>query len=202
MQEGNEQKYIQFKLVFEEYYVSLSNFAHTYTKDKLVSEDIVQEIFLKIWEKRQDLIGSSSIRFYLFTAVRNNCLTYLQHAKKTLSIHAVNLENSLVFIPSDKPEGQSVDRMTVIQKAISQLPPKCKEVFLLSRIGNLTYKEIGKTLGISVKTVDNQIGKALKMLRNLLREYKFFVEMFLYVVNSRSGQPFHRGFHESAVVLI
>jgi len=185
----NEEKYIQFKLVFDEYYVALSNFAFTYTKDKLASEDIVQEVFLKIWEKRPDLIGSSSIRFYLFTAVRNNCLTHLQRVKKTLSLHAVKLEDSLVYLPSEKQEGQPVDRMTLLKKAISQLPPKCKEVFLLSRVGELSYKEIGKTLGISVKTVDNQIGKALKMLRNLLKDHRFcsilFTATWIYLANNR-----------------
>ena len=185
----NEEKYIQFKLVFDEYYVALSNFAFTYIKDKLASEDIVQEVFLKIWEKRPDLIGSSSIRFYLFTAVRNNCLTHLQRVKKTLSLHAVKLEDSLVYLPSEKQEGQPVDRMTLLKKAIAQLPPKCKEVFLLSRVGELSYKEIGKTLGISVKTVDNQIGKALKMLRSLLKDHRFcsilFTATSIYLINDR-----------------
>ena len=175
----NEKRYIQFKLVFEEYYVALANFAYTYIKDKSASEDIVQEIFLRIWEKRPDLIGSSSIRFYLFTAVRNNCLTYLEQSKRTLSIYSVNLENTALVLPADKPEGNPVDHMAMIHKAISQLPPKCREVFLLSRMGNLSYKEIAKTLGISVKTVDNQIGKALKFLRDVLKDHKFFVLLFI-----------------------
>ncbi len=170
----NEQRYAQFKLVFEEYYVALGNFAYTYTKDKTASEDIVQEIFLRIWEKRPDLIGSSSIRFYLFTAVRNNCLTHLEQSKKILSLDSVSLENRVDINPADKQEDPPADRMALIQKAISLLPPKCREVFLLSRIGSLSYKEIAKSLGISVKTVDNQIGKALKILRSVLKEHKYF----------------------------
>jgi RNA polymerase sigma-70 factor (family 1) len=174
----NEKIYGQFKLVFDEYYVSLGNFAFSYVKDKTAAEDIVQEVFLRIWEKRQDLIGSSTIRFYLFTAVRNNCLTYIAHSKRFLSFHAAHLEDKAVIYPQDKAEGHPADRMAMIQKAIAQLPPKCKEVFLLSRIGNLSYKEIAKTLDISVKTVDNQVGKALRVLRDLLKEYKLIVFLF------------------------
>jgi RNA polymerase sigma-70 factor (family 1) len=174
----NETIYRQFKLVFDEYYISLSNFAFSYTKDKTASEDIVQEVFLRIWEKRQDLIGSSTIRFYLFTAVRNNCLTHIAHSKRFLSFHAAHLEDNAVIYPQDKTDVHPPDRMAMIQKAIAQLPPKCKEVFLLSRIGNLSYKEIAKTLDISVKTVDNQVGKALRVLRDLLKEYKLIVFLF------------------------
>jgi RNA polymerase sigma-70 factor (family 1) len=170
----NEKRYVQFKLVFEEYYVALGNFAYTFTRDKTASEDIVQEIFLRIWEKRPDLIGSSSIRFYLFTAVRNNCLTYLEQSKKILPIDAAGLENRADIYPVDKPEDPPVDRIAIIQQAISLLPPKCREVFLLSRMGSLSYKEIAKSLGISVKTVDNQMGKALKTLRSVLKEHKYF----------------------------
>jgi RNA polymerase sigma-70 factor (family 1) len=174
----NETIYRQFKLVFDEYYISLSNFAFSYTKDKTASEDIVQEVFLRIWEKRKDLIGSSTIRFYLFTAVRNNCLTHIAHSKRFLSFHSAYLDDKAVIHPQDKPEGHPADRMAMIQKAIAQLPPKCKEVFLLSRIGNLSYKEIAKTLDISVKTVDNQVGKALRVLRDILKEYKLIVFLF------------------------
>ena len=171
----NEKRYEQFRLVFEEYYVALSNFAYTYTKDKAVSEDIVQEVFLRIWEKRPDLIGNSSIRFYMYTAVRNNCLTHLQHSKRILSLHSVRLENSVSVLPAVSSDEKPADLMPMIQRALSLLPPKCKEVFLLSRMGNLSYKEIAKTLGISVKTVDNQVGKAMKILRNFVKEHKLFL---------------------------
>jgi RNA polymerase sigma-70 factor (family 1) len=186
----NEKIYEQFKLVFDEYYIALSNFAFTYTRDKTACEDIVQEVFLRIWEKRPDLIGSSTIRFYLFTAVRNNCLTHLAHSKRFLSFHSANLDETAVSHPLDKPEDQPADRMAMIQKAISQLPPKCKEVFLLSRMGNLSYKEIAKTLGISVKTVDNQVGKALRVLRNMLKEYKLIVFLFGITVIQLLNIPF------------
>lgn len=83
MDEANGTTYHQFQKVFEEYYNPLCNYAFTFLKDLSSSEDVVQELFVKVWEKRQDLITSDTIRFYLFTAVRNNSLTFLQREKKS-----------------------------------------------------------------------------------------------------------------------
>ena len=177
-----EKQYQEFKSVFEQYYTALGNFAYSYIKDRKASEDIVQEIFMRIWEKRPDLIGSSTIRFYLFTAVRNNCLTYLQHAKRIVPLQSVSLDQIELVLPSGITEVQPVDQMGMIQRALSLLPPKCKEVFLLSRIGHLSYKEIAKTMGISVKTVENQIGKAIRVLRNFLIDQKYFMLLLIPVI--------------------
>jgi RNA polymerase sigma-70 factor (ECF subfamily) len=170
----NEKRYGEFKRVFDEYYIPLCNYAFSFVRDKAGSEDIVQEILLKVWEKRPDLIGKPSIRFYLFTSVRNNCLTKIQQNKKLRFIQPDHLEGSFMVAMEERQEGQEPDRLALVQKALSLLPSKCREVFLLSRIGNLSYKEIAGTLNISVKTVENQVGKALKIMKHFLKEHKLF----------------------------
>ena len=134
----------------------------------------MQETFLRIWEKRSDLLDNDTIRYYLFTAVRNNCLTHHQLTKR-----ADHLRNSLRIIPAENfvpgdAHQDLADQRAIIEDALAQLPPKCKDVFLLSRLGNLTYKEIARSLNISVKTVENQMGKALKMMRAFLKDDKLF----------------------------
>lgn len=167
----NKEKYEEFKTAFEEYYNALCNYAYTFLNDKNICEDIVQEVFVKIWEKKQDLIGSPSLRFYLFTAVRNNCLSRIQENRKEQFIQSDNIEKELAKLPDENQE-EDASYLPLIRKAMSLLPPKCKDVFLLSRISNLSYKEIAGMLGISIKTVENQIGKALKILRNFIKENK------------------------------
>jgi RNA polymerase sigma-70 factor (ECF subfamily) len=130
----------------------------------------VQEVFLIIWEKKQQLIGSGELKFYLYTAVRNNCYTYLQKSKKNPVIAFAGQE-----IPADDPEPISEevkekDFDTLLAEALNRLPPKCREVFVLSRIDKLTYQQIANRQNISVKTVENQIGKALRVLRVFVKE--------------------------------
>ena len=162
---ANGSSYGLFREDFHQYYSTLCQYAFTILKDSDLSEDVVQEVFLRVWEKKQDLVGTKELRFYLFTAVRNNCLTALEKNKKhnitTLSDHEVADEEKELLPPDTT--GKTYEQL--LAEALNQLPPKCREVFLLSRMSKLTYQQIGDTLGISVKTVENQMGKALKILR-------------------------------------
>jgi RNA polymerase sigma-70 factor (family 1) len=173
----NKEKYENFKIVFEEYYNKLCNYANSILKNTTVSEDVVQEVFLKIWQKRQDLIGSPSIRFYLFTAVRNNSLSQIRQNKKTQIVQVENIEKEFSKLPAENHEDET-SCLPLVRKALFLLPPKCKEVFLLSRMSNLSYKEIAGILGISAKTVENQIGKALKILNKFIRENKSLILVY------------------------
>ncbi len=166
----SDQLYQQFQAVFKQHYNSLCNYAHSFLKDFEASEDVVQDLFIKIWEKRPDLIATPTIRFYLFTSVRNNCLTHLSKEKRSPLISSIGHEG--IAIPDSGVQEHSVeiDYKEQLKKAINQLPPKCREVFLLSRISKLSYQEIADQLSISVKTVENQVGKALKVLRAFARE--------------------------------
>jgi RNA polymerase sigma-70 factor (family 1) len=165
---SEEHLYRQFQTVFNTYYNSLCNYAFTFVKNEDTSEDIVQEIFIKIWEGRRELLLEEGVRYYLFTAVRNNCITWLRQKKNT---GTVEWNEDLLNEPvPEKEMGGFEDYELLLQKAIDRLPPKCREAFLLSRFSNMTYKQIGASLGISVKTVENQLGKALKILRAFLKE--------------------------------
>lgn len=164
-----EHLYGPFEVVFKTYYNSLCNYAFTFVKSTDLSEDIVQETFVRIWEDRPELIPSDGFRYYLFTAVRNNCISHLRRKKHQRVEWKEEdfVDPAAVFLK--ETEGET-DRMSILDKAIGSLPPKCREVFLLSRISNMTYKEIAQSLGISVKTVENQLGKALKIMRGFLKE--------------------------------
>ncbi|MBS1659590.1 MAG: RNA polymerase sigma-70 factor [Bacteroidetes bacterium] len=171
MSSPETEQYRQFQTVFRTYYNQLCNYALTFTKDEDVCEDIVQDLFIKVWEQRRGLLKEASIRYYLFTAVRNNCISWLRKEKQQGTVRWDSQEN--VAVAPDYPEetaGGEKDDRRLLEQAIAQLPPKCKEVFLLSRFGKLSYREIATSLGISEKTVENQLGKALKTLRAFLKE--------------------------------
>jgi len=166
MSTPGEHHYRSFQIVFNTYYNSLCNYAYGFLQDEDASEDIVQEVFTRIWERRQDLIGTEEVRYYLFTAVRNNCISQMRKDKKR---DIIDWDDGSVWYTQDK-EDSVKDYRALIQKAIEGLPPRCREVFLLSRLSNMTYKEIAGSLDISEKTVENQMGKALKLMRTFLKE--------------------------------
>jgi RNA polymerase sigma-70 factor (ECF subfamily) len=171
-QEGND-PYGRFRTVFEELYTPLCQYAFTFLKNKDTCEDIVQEIFARIWEKNRYLLETSGkdIRYYLFAAVRNNCLTHLRKMQRmpVFDLTDWHLEGGA---RADWTEGSMEAEAPTDFKArlagyIEQLPPKCREVFLLSRMGQLNNREVATALEISVKTVENQLWKAMKTLRSL-----------------------------------
>lgn len=167
--------YDLFKKDFEKYYKPLCHYALIFLKDADHSEDIVQEIFLRVFEKKKELIGSKEIQFYLFTAVRNNCLSWLNKQKQLGLSTLTGREFTGEIIPEEKEEKTEDEVQAIWKMALNQLPPKCKEVFILSRLSKLTYLEISKTLGISVKTVENQMGKALRIMRDFLKGKGVFI---------------------------
>lgn len=178
----NEAPYHQFQKVFEQYYNVLCNYAFSFLKELPSSEDIVQEVFVRVWEKKQDIITSDTIRFYLFTAVRNNCLTHLQKEKKAAIVELNDYDAADEQISFSHEVKAETDYKAQLADAMDELPPKCREVFMLSRMSRQSYKEIAESLHISVKTVENQIGKALKILRVYVKEHKIFL-ILLIIIN-------------------
>ncbi len=171
-----------FEHLFRLHYQRLCSYAYSIIKNEGSSEDIVQEVFIRIWEKQKMEIGTDKLRFYLFAAVRNNCLTWLQKNKKSI-IQELNDEDGSdeikIQIEQDVTE---TDPKMLIAKAMEQLPPKCREVFVLSRISGQKYQQIADTLGISVKTVENQMGKAIKVLKAFARENKIYPLLYLFFI--------------------
>lgn len=164
--------YQEFKAAFEKYYQALCHYAYGFINDRDSCEDLVQEIFVKIWENKKDLLGSEGLRFYLYTAVKNNCLSFIQKRNKSFFVPIDHQPLAVENLAEEKLEGAGRDSLKMVQTGLSRLPPKCKDAFLLSRIGNFSYKEIAEAMDISIKTVENQIGKAIRILRDFSREQK------------------------------
>jgi RNA polymerase sigma-70 factor (ECF subfamily) len=165
---GDEQA---FEKTFRQYYPRLCNYAGSLLKDEEEGEEVVQTVFLTIWEKREDLEITLSLKSYLYRAVHNHCLNRFKHA----SVREVHREHTLYF-SSDSHESvteviHANELQERIEKAVSNLPEQCQKAFRMSRFEELKYQEIADQLGISIKTVENQIGKALKILRTELADY-------------------------------
>ncbi len=178
-----------FRIFFDQHYQRLCSYAFSFLKDEESCEDIVQDIFIKIWENRQDLIGSDQLKFYMFSAVRNNCLTKIQKNKKYREIEMDPDMETGEIINKPDPEEAIAEPGVLIAKALDLLPPKCREIFLLSRISNLSYKQIADNLELSVKTVENQMSKALKILRIFARENKIYFLIAFCVIGVKYFDP-------------
>ena len=156
-----------FQALFTKEYSKLCRYALTFLHDTHQAEDVVQETFIKIWERKPELISSPEINFYLVTAVRNNCISALRKLK---SAGVQYTEESPEpepepFITATQQRETASEQSLKIAAALDLLPPKCREVFLLVKMQGLTYKQAAETLSISVKTVENQMGKAIRVLR-------------------------------------
>ena len=167
-----------FDALFRAYYEPLCNYACSLTDgDMDAAEDIVQERFLKLWEKRTEMAITYSIKAYLYKMVHNACLNRLRHAKtqtKYMQYNATQIDNNPV-----QPSEGGFEVQAHIQKALDTLPEQCRYVFELNRFEDLKYREIAEQLGISIKTVENHIGKALRLLRVELAEYMVSLLVFM-----------------------
>ena len=137
----------------------------------MIAEDIVQDVYLKFWKKHENLKPDLAAKPYLYVAVKNTSLNHIKSAKRNSNVE--DEQANVIFVNNetaiDKMEFEELEQK--ILDAINELPPKCREVFRLSRYEELSYKEIAESLDISVKTVENQMGKALKRLRESLHTY-------------------------------
>jgi len=167
-----------YRDLFFQYHGRLVLFAHKFTGDLQVSQDIVQDAFLKLWENSPSLDSYEMPKAYLFQSVKNSCLNYLRHIKTRHSAEAKLLNRfqeaeKASFLESGDPM-QSLLEQDVHEKIdaiIASMPEKCRQVFLLSRHGGLKNKEIAEQMGVSVKMVEKQISKALLILRIQLAGY-------------------------------
>ncbi len=166
-----------FKKLFQEYYSSLCYFATQFLNDDSVAEGIVQEVFLKIWEKKKVIEINTSLKQYLFRSVRNSCLNIIQHDKVKKQYAEQVMGNSKQNIDFSKYYLE-VGLAQKIEESINSLPQKRKEIFKLSKEDGLKYKEIADKLNISVKTVEVQMGLALKTLREKLKNYQNLLALF------------------------
>lgn len=156
----------QFEQLFKQFYNPLYAYAYTIANDEAAAEEVVQTIFLKLWEKRQTLDIHTSWKAYLYKAVFHECL----NNKKRERLHQrfVDIQTGNTGIHDAESDRELQSRLQV---ALRQLPEKCRAVFQLSRFEELKYQEIADRLGISIKTVEAHMGKALKILRVQLADF-------------------------------
>jgi RNA polymerase sigma-70 factor (ECF subfamily) len=156
-----------FREVFDAHYESLCRYAFTLLKDMNDAEDVVQAVFVKIWEKREEVEIRFALRAYLYKTVYHQCLNHLEHrvVRQKHQLYGQQQMEKEVALPA-----AFADEMEVhIANAVNTLPPQCKAVFMMSRYDELKHAEIADQLGISVNTVQNQISKALGVLRAALK---------------------------------
>lgn len=157
-----------FDALFRKYYPSLCQLAFLIVKSEEIAEEVVQEIFINIWEQRNRLKIKKSLRSYLFTATRNKALNYLSSEKKRLVYEKNALIEYSEEITGSGENNEELEMKLMLLNAVDNLPKKCKEIFKLSREEGMTYQEIADHLNISKKTVEAQMGIALKKLRAYL----------------------------------
>lgn len=169
-----------FEMLFRTYYQPLCNYAYTFVQDRDEAEEIVQSAFLSVWEKRESLEIRTAVKPYLYAMVRNACLNVIKHEK----IKQLHVEGELAMAERSI---ESVSRTVMaselegrIGNAMEKLPGQCRLIFKLSRFEELKYAEIAAQLNISVKTVENQMGKALKIMREELRDYLPLLIVLMY----------------------
>lgn len=156
-----------FDEIFRVWYAPLVRTADAMLRDRAVAEELVQDVLLELWRRRETLTADGSPQAYLFQSVRNRALNHLRHARV-----AKRGEPHLAVEPSPRPAAEAhlveAEIEAALREAVAALPPRCREVFELSRVHGLRYAEIAQTLGVSVKAVEAQMGKALRTLRQRL----------------------------------
>lgn len=158
-----------FDRLFLALYEPLCRYAFSFLNDWEETEEVVQNVFLKLWESRSTLAIHTSLKSYLFTATHNACINQIQHYKVRQKYLDYVLAQELQSDTSDRVIADELHAL--IEKSISDLPEQRQLIFKMSRYEGLKYKEIAEQLNISVKTVEAQMGKALSTLRDLLKDY-------------------------------
>lgn len=164
--QSNQKKFRQLmELTSDE----LLHFAMGFLRDKEVAEEIVSDVYVKIWNNRKEITKIQNLKSYLFICVKNGCLS---HLRKMRNDKIVLLEEykDFHFLPIDGPENEYIDKEVIqeIHSAIDSLPPKCKLAFTLAKINGLKHKEIAEVMEVSEKTVNNHLVSAVKKITEMM----------------------------------
>ena len=168
-----------FEKLFRAKYSLLCSYSNQFLNDIDLSEEVVQEVMFRLWMNRQRIVISTSIESYLFRSVRNACLNLIRHEGVKSEFRDWKEHQGDDLLPSGEDVMIRSELENRIRQAIDELPQARKKIFILSRYDGLTYLQIAEKLGISVKTVENQMGKALKTLRDELKDYLPWITLFL-----------------------
>ena len=169
-----------FEHIFRKYYPEMCRFSLRYLPDKMAAEEVVQDLFCKLWFRKEEIVINSSLKSYLYGATVNFCLNYLHH---------LEMERKYVgFVGFEMDENTSGSTMDsdgeltgLFEKALLRLPQKRREIFEMSRFDGLKYQEIADKLGVNIKTVETQMTRALDLMRRHLKE---FLPAILLIINN------------------
>jgi len=167
----------EFEQFFNEYYIPVLRYCCTIVKDMDEAEDIVQQVFISIWQKKETINIHTSARAYLYKTVYNASLDFLKHEGVKEKYKKEIIANNIQPVRFERM--QEYELNLKIEMAIAKLPEQCRKIFRMSRIENKKYKEIAAEFNISEKTVENHMGKALKLLRESLKE---LLPIFLIII--------------------
>ena len=168
-----------FNKLFSDYHSLFIRFANTYIQDTVVSEDIAVEGIMYYWENRASLTSDSNIPAYILEVIKHKCLNYLRHlrvredAELQILSHSQRVNNLKIATleACDPQEIFSSEAQRLVDEALDLLPEKTRQIFIMSRYENKTYTEIAESFSLSVKSVEFHISKALKVLRENLKDY-------------------------------
>lgn len=175
LQQGNKST---FDHLFRSYYPGLCTYANSYLKSSDISEEIVQEVFVRLWEKHNKILIHTSIRAYLYQSVFNGCISYLKNIQSTafkhIDVEDVSIRHELMSMDLADSEftrlfSEDVERD--FESAIGELPDQCREIFRLCRTDNLSYKEIAGMLKVSKSTVKTQMSRAMNRIMKQMEKY-------------------------------
>jgi len=160
-----------YEELFKTWYAPLCKMIYRIIKDQAQTEDLVQEVYIKLWEKRNSLKINTSLKAYLYRSALNTAYTSLEKNKRYPKL-SIETNDTIHDSSSNAIDNLNANELeNKINQTLLLLPPACREVFILSRNEEMSYKEIAESLEISIKTVENQMGKALKIFREQLKEY-------------------------------
>jgi RNA polymerase sigma-70 factor (ECF subfamily) len=163
LKSGDEASY---KKLFLEYYQPLTAFAFKFVADLDTAKDIVQSVFIKIYEKRERLLVEQSIKSYLYRAVSNACINHIKKENIRSAHHSAYAEEMADAFFHDSMEQTEAEHK--IFKALNDLPPQCRKIFMMSRLDNRKNRDIADELSISIRTVETQISNALRTLKKVI----------------------------------
>jgi RNA polymerase sigma-70 factor, ECF subfamily len=160
-----------FEKLFREYYQMLCSYSLKFVGDPDSAEEIVQDLFYTLWEKRMELKINTSVKSYLFSAVHNRCLKFIEHKAVEQKYRSYYLQHGSEIDSEPNDSADAGELQQIINRTLDSLPERCGRIFRLNRFEGLKYHEIAEKLSISVKTVEANMGKALRILRKNLKDF-------------------------------
>lgn len=169
-----------FKMLFQKFYAGLLSFATSVIKDQQMAEEVVEDVFIKLWENRETLPTITNLSYYLYVATKHASLNCIQKRKKDKAVSISGFEEAFQFGFSN-PASEMItgENLRVIEGAINNLPPRCRLIFRLIKSEGLSYAQVSSLLNLSIKTIEAQMTIALKKLgENLIYDLSEYMDYF------------------------